>query len=160
MNKINGFWFFILSAIILFVVVSIIRLPPLFDFFNLRGENSLGDAFNGLTAPFIGLASAYLLYKALMAQNETNRLQIQALEIQSRHYETSTIAETLNRLDSMIEGFKYYSSDGNGDIKISKTGVLGMKEVIKMISHEVDGKLQILSSVQNCRLLLLFSIEY
>ena len=131
MKKINGFWFFTLSIVGLIILVSVVRLPPLDNFFALNKDNSLGDAFNGLTAPFIGLISAYLLYLALMAQNDTNRLQLQSLEIQRKQLDVSTIAEALSRVDSMIDNFKYFEVDGNGDIVYSNSGPLAMRDVMK-----------------------------
>lgn len=58
------------------------------------GESTgpIGDTIGGLTAPFIGLLSAFLVYRALRAQIDANHIQAQA------------IAETNKRLD--LEDFR------------------------------------------------------
>src|SRR5436190_15556849 len=57
----------IISLVVLFAAVVVIILK--------RGEaGTLGDAFNGLTAPFIALISAALLYTSFMAQLRANKL--------------------------------------------------------------------------------------
>ena len=134
MKKVNGFWFFTLSLLGLFVLVSIVRLPALGVFFAMNKDNSLGDAFNGLTAPFIGLISAYLLYLALMAQNETNKMQAEASKLQLIQYETSVLMQMFERIDNSIESFKYYTVKQGGDVQVTAHGIQGMREVIKGVN--------------------------
>lgn len=69
-----------IPILILFLLLIFIALPFLFtlngpDWFINLGEEpaKIGDAFNGITAPFIAAVAAILTYKAFRVQYEANR---------------------------------------------------------------------------------------
>lgn len=154
MDKLNGFWFFVLSFFALFILVSIIRLPALGEWFNLKNEGTLGDAFNGLTAPFISLVSAYLLYNAFMAQNETNNLQIKANKLQQQQFESTTISDTLNRIDSLISNYQYLKFDEDGKLEVAFTGIAAMREGIFLKRPEKAKRVNEIPHIQSVAFVL------
>ena len=71
------------NATMLIVFVSLLfflAIALIVYFGKLRGNDAgtIGDAFNGLVGPFIGLLSAILVYRSFVAQTEANERQTEA----------------------------------------------------------------------------------
>lgn len=79
-NIILSIEFLILVGIWVIIVISI-PLTKIFSFFTETGP--IGDTIGGTTAPFIGLLSAYLVYRAFQAQIRANQLAQDQFAIQS-----------------------------------------------------------------------------
>jgi len=78
--------FFFLAGVVLLIIafVVVITTPAIFSVFDLSKKAALGDALNGLTAPVVGLVGAFLVYLSFREQQEANRIQAQALQVQRR----------------------------------------------------------------------------
>jgi|694.fasta_scaffold90866_5 hypothetical protein len=67
---------FLIALFVLPIVAQIAALHPRFNFVN-DATGKIASTINNFTAPLIGLLSAFLLYRALMAQVQSNRIQRQ-----------------------------------------------------------------------------------
>lgn len=68
------------NSIMIVVAALILSLPALFtqtgiSIFDFSKYGQVGDTIGGTTAPFVGLISAYLIYKAFIAQINANRIE-------------------------------------------------------------------------------------
>lgn len=75
-----------------------------------QNDAAIGNAFGGITAPFLNLLSATLLYMALKEQINANKIQDKALKEQVKANEAQTSMQYLLNLRSTIES--QYSSMG------------------------------------------------
>ncbi|MBT1699645.1 hypothetical protein KK083_22350 [Fulvivirgaceae bacterium PWU4] len=66
---------------------TILLLPALltqteFSIFDFSNSGEVGDTIGGVTAPFVGLLGAFLVYKAFLVQVESNKIQLKNSEFQ------------------------------------------------------------------------------
>ena len=98
------------AVIILFLPIVLTRaaILSIFDF-SYTGE--IGDTIGGITAPFVGLVSAYLIYKAFTVQVEANK-------IQSRNNEFSIALKLIDDLEARMNNEKnpYEFTSSTGEI--------------------------------------------
>lgn len=66
---------FLSFAIAILVLPILITRAAFLDIFNFSTTGQVGDTIGGITAPFVGLVSAYLIYKAFVVQVEANKIQ-------------------------------------------------------------------------------------
>ena len=82
------------AVIILFLPILLTRAATMAIFdFSRTGE--IGDTIGGITAPFVGLVSAYLVYRAFIVQVEANK-------IQSRNNEFSIALKLIDDLEKRM----------------------------------------------------------
>lgn len=133
------YWLLLLVAI-LFIAVYVFTLPAFVNGFNLEGDGQIGDTIGGITAPFINLLGAVLVYYSFKAQITANRNQFTILKNQmvegdrDRNYEVvlrlfSDVKSTYSSLEfgkmngriALVEFHKYYlkhvSDSNNSTIK-------------------------------------------
>lgn len=101
----------------LLVAIAVLSLPAIltqtgyvvFDFSNL---GQVGDTIGGITSPFVGLLSAYLIYKAFIIQVEANK-------IQSRNHEFGIALKLIDDLkDELTAKNKRYQPRGDNKEEI------------------------------------------
>jgi hypothetical protein len=109
--------------------ILIMTLPALltqtpFSLFNFNSVGQVGDTIGGITAPFIGLLSAYLIYKAF-------KVQVDANKIQSKNNEFSIALKLIddleNRLTQRVHRYEVTVADG----KSSKIEDANLYEIIR-----------------------------
>jgi hypothetical protein len=66
----------------LFLSVYIFSQPAIWNYWDLSEKGSVGDALNGITAPFIGTVGAILIFISFNEQVKANKLQFTALRQQ------------------------------------------------------------------------------
>lgn len=88
--KIDSTILMVAAALLLFAIVS------LYIHYNKTDSGPIGDAFNGITAPFIALLSALLLYHSFKAQIKANRMQ----------YEANIMLESQWKFDTYLSLFR------------------------------------------------------
>src|SRR3954467_2811058 len=71
----NGPMVITLVSLLLFLTVILIIY---YGKFNGKDAGTIGDAFNGMTGPFIALLSAILVYQSFVAQTKANQKQTEA----------------------------------------------------------------------------------
>ena len=79
--------------------------------FNLSETGQIGDTIGGVTAPFLNLVGAFLVFYALKAQVKANELVQKQIDKDNRSKESETEAQNLNQLYSYllesINSFKF-----------------------------------------------------
>jgi len=71
-NRKKDIWYFVgITALLIPYVYLVAYKSWLFD---LSGKGYIGDAINGITAPIIGIAGAYLIWRNLTEQIAANKL--------------------------------------------------------------------------------------
>jgi hypothetical protein len=122
MNKIVAFFskpwvFLILLAFVLFMPLLISQ--SFFAKWAPFGEGSahLGDTFGGLTAPFVGVISSFLVFVAFKAQKEANEQQKEANEIlknQIRREDVKkTIQESFTKINYYFDTLEWQETKGS-----------------------------------------------
>lgn len=86
----------VIAVPILFSIVILFTRKPLFDWYDVSVGGTVGDAIGGITAPFINLLGAILVYVAFKAQNRANRAQWIAIERESR-------VETFRQIEALLQ---------------------------------------------------------
>lgn len=95
----STFWLVFLSAQLIFALIapwSILFFP---FWKSLQAYGTIGDAFNGISAPFISLLSAFLIYWALKEQRRANYLFQEFSLAESYRKDAQQINEILGKID-------------------------------------------------------------
>ncbi|MEZ4883714.1 MAG: hypothetical protein R3E32_03165 [Chitinophagales bacterium] len=89
-------------------IVIIIMMPFLLTFeyfherFNFSETGQIGDTIGGITAPFLNLIGAFLVFYALKAQVKANELVQRQIDKENKLKECETDAQNLNQLYSYL----------------------------------------------------------
>jgi hypothetical protein len=92
--------------VFLFFIVVVIVLPRLFilvspiGYFDNLKPDELGNAIGGMTAPIVGLISAFLIYVAFSAQVKANKELIKLSERDSHIKELNNLFSLLDKLET------------------------------------------------------------
>ena len=142
-------WFFIFSAIILtFPYIFSRPAPPFLAFlgFDFGKPNEVGDTFAGITAPFINLMAAFLVFWTLKAQIDANKKLNESnsklLTISNKNNELTEIGNLKllhENVLSKISAF-YFITVEKENLLYQDT--LGMREFIKKIDTVITTFLQ------------------
>ncbi|WP_419212707.1 hypothetical protein ACNR9Q_00955 [Maribacter sp. X9] len=92
----------LISVVLLILLTPIIftQLPPIFDF---TETGNIGDTIGGITAPFINLLAAFLVYRSFTAQIAANIQQKEDFDKQIAEIRLDRRAEYLKGLFDEIE---------------------------------------------------------
>lgn len=112
---------FVAGAILILPIVLTQTKISIFDFTN---SGQIGDTIGGITGPFVGLVSAYLVYKAFIIQVEANK-------IQSKNNEFAIALKLIDDLDSRMnnENNSYEFTYGEG--KTNKVEKVKFFEIVR-----------------------------
>lgn len=90
---------FIFGSVFIFLVIIFITL--LTRHYNKEGvnEGTLGDVFNGVTAPFIALLSAALIFYSFQEQVKANNAQLEANKLLQSQWQFDTFYKMYNEID-------------------------------------------------------------
>ncbi len=113
----------VLLLIIALISPYLFTLPCFWERFNFSETGSIGSTIGGITAPFIGLLNAFLLYKTLIEQVRYNQRTFVLSLIESLNQQDSSfsvvysvqsneIAYSLRRLRSVVADYDC-SKDAN-----------------------------------------------
>jgi hypothetical protein len=105
MKKINSLPVIVaILAGVSLLVVFLVMQPAWFKVFNLSSEraSNIGSALGGIVGPVVSMYSAYLLYEALTAQQES-------LNDQRKKASADTVILLMNQLQQEIEKFTLVS---------------------------------------------------
>jgi hypothetical protein len=94
--------------------------------YSFADTGQIGDTIGGLTAPFIGLLSAYLVYKSFLAQIQANKIIVQARN------EDMIIANINNWIDRLEASYNNFNTGGN------KSGTAWIKEITTEIIRGIQ----------------------
>ena len=92
-------------ASFVFLGVRLVSGPYWTASYNLGDKGTLGDAVNGLSAPFISFFSAILIYITFKEQNKANKL------LQSQ-WQIDTFLKVFNDMNEKLKNFYATSEDG------------------------------------------------
>ena len=96
----------IFIGITLIIVISptLFTLPSIFKFWDFSKSGQIGDTICGITAPFINLLGAILVYLSFSEQIEANKNQRKALENEiKRNNEEMTLTQPDYTIHSLQE---------------------------------------------------------
>ena len=101
-SKLTVLAFVVVGLSIIVFVPAILPLANHCFGWNLGSQNQIGDAFGGMTAPFLNLLGAVIVYLAFQKQVEANELQRQALaDEQVRFHQQREFEILLNILQTL-----------------------------------------------------------
>ncbi len=128
-------------------IVIVIILPRLFigtskiGFLDNLKPNEIGDAIGGMTAPIIGLFSAFLVYIAFREQKKANEIQLKQIKDQELNViiekETNYYSDKIIRIEKMILEFRF-NIDGRHDFEIT-----GVNAIRHMFMYSKNGIIKV-----------------
>lgn len=129
---------FVFGGLALLALPIILTKFPI-SFFDFTETGQIGDTIGGITAPFVGLLGAYLVYQAFKAQiaaneaqRDANNIQIAANKVQAKNNDFavafSLIDDIERRLDEPIHRYEYKLADGS----VSKASNANLYEIIRL----------------------------
>lgn len=68
-------WWLLIAVGVILLMPFILTRSSFYLPFDFSDKGQIGDTIGGITSPFVGLLSAYLVYKAFIVQVEANKLQ-------------------------------------------------------------------------------------
>jgi hypothetical protein len=98
---------------------------------NASTRGLTGDFLGGVASPFIGLVSAILVYLSFQQQIQANKIQMEALNQESKR---NNIRSTLNILRSEISGLRL---ENPGDDHKTYHGMQAFEKFVELI-HQLD----------------------
>ncbi|WP_422359110.1 hypothetical protein [Reichenbachiella sp.] len=95
------YWGFLAFSILVFALPALLTQfkVTIFDF---TWSGQIGDTIGGITAPFVGLFGAYLVYKAFLAQIKANEIQTKAIQNQLRDKEIDIAFKLLDDVNEIM----------------------------------------------------------
>jgi hypothetical protein len=123
--------------------------PAIFDRFDLS-KDSIGSSINGLTAPIIGIISAFLLYLALIRQTD-------ALVLQREQMDTDVLFNELQRIEKYIDQFYDTQTHQFGNVKerITTRGIEAMHQFSRFLETMVERPSMTLGVFYQSRMIIL-----
>jgi hypothetical protein len=118
--------------------ISIIVAPFIFTrngltFLDFTETGQIGDTIGGITAPFINMAGAILLYYTLMAQINANKTTQEQITTQ---HEIDDINQLYNNLKDDIDKFRYesYNNSTNNKEETGKDIYIGSDAICRLFN--------------------------
>lgn len=131
----------------LLIIGLIFSIPPLIinfsigEWANYKGSGEIGDAIGGITAPIVNLISAFLVFLALKAQIDANKIIQQQITEDSSSKDLNKLFDYLNNTISNISfqghSHKYFGAEA---VKIILTNSIKLnhKQSIKELEESID----------------------
>lgn len=108
-------WFLIIGIVIIIVSPIILTSSSFWSRFDFTETGQIGDTIGGITAPFVNLLGAILVYLALKAQVQANHLVQAQIHDQGNkdkiQNQSNEITQLYNNLKEGIDNFTYISLD-------------------------------------------------
>lgn len=98
--------FYVLAVIVIVLLLPLLFSRPWLNFIPKYNEFTayVGDTIGGITAPFVGLLSAWLVYKAFHAQIEANKITSDQFVIAQS---MKTIEFLFEKFENSVANFKF-----------------------------------------------------
>ena len=151
------FFFAMGMMVLLAIILCNLSHNKVFTYFDIDHKSNigvLGDAFNGLTAPFISLISAFLIYITFKAQNKANEKQVEANKMLQSQWQFDTYLKLFTEIRQSYEGIRITY----GPVDALKTRK-GKKAVDAIAKYNVNGKSYALTNIILVNDQLVFMIE-
>jgi uncharacterized membrane protein len=107
----NAKWLIVIGVVIIIVMPLILTLPAFWKKLDFSNAGQIGDTIGGITAPFLNLIAAFLVFYALKAQVKANELIQEQIDKENNAKECENEAQNLNLLYSYlnnnIESFRF-----------------------------------------------------
>jgi hypothetical protein len=136
-------WFLILGVVLCIIMPIMLTLPAVDPIFNYSDTGEIGDTIGGITSPFVSLIGSILVFYALKAQIDANRLiQEQFDEQKADEIDRKRlvyITDQINILRTDINEFTYTFRQKN--YKYNYTGSDGIYQFLKSIKIGDDHSL-------------------
>jgi len=120
--------FIIVGIIILFIPALLTQTSWFLWDFSQVGQ--VGDTIGGVTAPFVGLLGAYLVYQAFDAQVKANEIQSEANQIQRKTAEFDVALKLIDDLESKLTA-NVYPHEDLSDARLPEISNANFYEIIR-----------------------------
>jgi hypothetical protein len=95
-------WFLLIGGLVILVMPFLLTGHFLHERFDFRETGQIGDTIGGITAPFLNLIGAFLVFYALQAQVKANELIQDQIDKDTEANELENEAQNLNQLYSYL----------------------------------------------------------
>lgn len=155
LREYNIWIFFVISAIILLLpMLFTLRWTWLPD---LTSTGQIGDTIGGITAPFVNIGAAFLLYFTLVAQIKANKIQGKELLRQKRHEQSQRKYDSFMReIESIRQDVGIFVFSGSPNL----VGLAAFNEFTKKIEENEKDIAFIKTELETREFLYLNSILY
>lgn len=105
----NAKWLLAIGVLVIITMPFLFTLECFHERFNFSDTGQIGDTIGGITAPFLNLIGAFLIFYALKAQVKANELVQRQIDKENDAKECETEAQNLNQLYSyLLESIKSF----------------------------------------------------
>lgn len=98
----NAKWFLLAGGLIILILPFLLTGQYFLERFNFSETGQIGDTIGGITAPFMSLIGAFLVFYALKAQVKANELIQDQIEKDNDEKECENEGQNLNQLYSYL----------------------------------------------------------
>ena len=95
-------WLLLIGGLVILIMPFLLTLPYFNERFNLSTTGQIGDTIGGVTAPFLNLIGAFLVFYALQAQVKANELIQEQIDKDNETKECENEGQNLNQLFSYL----------------------------------------------------------
>ncbi|MCC6584702.1 MAG: hypothetical protein IT271_13445 [Chitinophagales bacterium] len=128
----NLFYSFMILVLIIFIIIlSVFGITALiYKDKTILNPNEIGDTIGGLTAPIIGLFSAFLVYIAFKEQVKANK----ELQKQNTHNVIGRYTSIIESIKLETESFKINSNNGVYSTSRYITGIKSIEHIFNLLN--------------------------
>jgi len=146
------------SGFILLVVISpiLLTLPNFWKYLDFSETGQIGDTIGGITAPFINLLGAVLVYLSFNEQLKANKIQEKALlnEIRRNNNE-KRFNSIIHDIDNLRKDINDYKLIGKGHTETGPNAIFEFKEILRQFkSSQSFRKINIQQMADNIGLIV------
>ena len=95
-------WLILLGGLVILIMPFLLTAPFFHERFNFSTTGQIGDTIGGITAPFLNLIGAFLVFYALQAQVKANELIQDQIDKDNTTQECENEGQNLNQLFSYL----------------------------------------------------------
>lgn len=95
-------WFLLVGGMVILIMPFLLTGEYFHERFNFSDSGNIGDTIGGITAPFMNLIGAFLVFYALQAQVKANELIQDQIDKDSNEKECENEGQNLNQLYSYL----------------------------------------------------------
>lgn len=95
-------WLLLVGGLVILIMPFILTEPYFHERFNFSETGQIGDTIGGITAPFMNLIGAFLVFYALQAQVKANELIQDQIDKDNEEKECENEGQNLNQLYSYL----------------------------------------------------------
>jgi len=95
-------WLLLVGGVVILIMPFLLTSEYFHERFNFNDTGQIGDTIGGITAPFMNLIGAFLVFYALLAQVKANELIQDQIDKDNEEKECENEGQNLNQLYSYL----------------------------------------------------------